>query len=197
MVKEADKAHERCSRISDTQIPDELLGKNMVFNRLSNVSRLFDTTDIKAVGVGVPSSISATPKFLAIGTSLSNIALFENNAKGFKVLQLSDCPDFGEVTCCNISRDNKYLLCGFSNGFISLWDLTYSTPIKTLPSSLNSPITKLLFWKNTYEEFISSDLDGNVFLYSIEKYVWVSVKNKRLVNRVNGVTYHDVRAGRN
>lgn len=109
------------------------------------------------MGVGVPSSISATSKYLAIGTSLSNIAVFENNSKGFKVLK-QDTLNFGEVTACCLSRDNKYLVCGYGNGFVSLWDLTYSMLIKTVPSEINAPITKVVFWKNTYEEFITCDL---------------------------------------
>jgi hypothetical protein len=59
----------------------------MSYVPLTNVSKLFDTTDRKAKGVGVPVCISSTnSRFLAIGTSLSNVALFEVGVKDYKIL---------------------------------------------------------------------------------------------------------------
>ena len=47
----------------------------MVYAVLKNVSQLFDIAEIK--GVGVATCISSTgSRFLAIGTSLGNVALF-------------------------------------------------------------------------------------------------------------------------
>ena len=49
--------------------------KNMVYTSLKNVSKLFNTKEVS--GVGIPTCISGTgSKFLALGTSLGNIALF-------------------------------------------------------------------------------------------------------------------------
>jgi predicted NBD/HSP70 family sugar kinase len=63
------------------------LAMNMTYNTLSNVSKLFDTNDHKVIGIGVPCCLSATSKrFLVIGTSLSNIVLFEVGLKQHKVL---------------------------------------------------------------------------------------------------------------
>jgi hypothetical protein len=86
------------------------------------------------------------------------------------------------------------MVCGFSNGAITLWDLSYFTLTKAISSPTGQTITRILFWSNSYEGFISSDADGNVFLHTIEKYIWVSVRNKRLISRTAGVIYHDIRS---
>jgi hypothetical protein len=57
----------------------------MSFVVLKNVTELFENPEKK--GVGIPTVISATgSKFLAVGTSLGNTALFEVGVKGYKLL---------------------------------------------------------------------------------------------------------------
>lgn len=52
---------------------------------LKNVTKLFDTSEAK--GVGIPNCISGTgSKFLALGTSMGNIALFEIEVDGYRIL---------------------------------------------------------------------------------------------------------------
>lgn len=46
------------------------------------------------------------------------------------------------------------------------------------------------------KEFISSDIQGNVMLYSIEKYVWTSVKSKRLITQSASSVYYDIRGNK-
>ena len=43
-------------------------------------------------------------------------------------------------------------------------------------------------------EFISSDLEGNVMIHTIEKYVWTSLKSKRLVNKLPNNAYYDIKS---
>lgn len=111
-----------------------------------------------------------------------------------KLLQPDETVSYGAAVSLDISRDNKYMVCGFANGALTLWDLNYFSIAKTIPSSSGQPITKVAFCSDTYSEFISTDLEGNVFLHTIEKYIWVSVRNKRLLNRTAGVLYHDIRS---
>jgi len=57
----------------------------MSFTVLKNVTSLFENPETK--GVGIPTAISATgSKFLAVATSLSNIALFEVGVRNHKLL---------------------------------------------------------------------------------------------------------------
>jgi len=57
----------------------------MTYVVLKNVTGLFENPVSK--GVGMPTVISATgSKFLAVGTSMGNIALFEVGVKGYKIL---------------------------------------------------------------------------------------------------------------
>lgn len=76
----------RHTRIADTPLSQELLNQNLQYSTLSTVSRLFDASNTSIVGVGVPCCLSASKKFLAVGTSLSNIALFEVGVRQHKLL---------------------------------------------------------------------------------------------------------------
>lgn len=173
----------------------ELISHNLQYSALSNVSKIFDTANTSIVGIGVPCCLSATSKrFMAVGTSLSNIVLFEVGVRQHKLLHPDETANYGPALSLDISRDSKYMVAGFANGAITVWDLSYFTLAKTIPSASGQPITKVGFCSDAYSEFVSVDLDGNVFLHTVEKYVWVSVRNKRLVNRAAGVLYHDFRA---
>ncbi len=57
----------------------------MSFTVLKNVTALFQSA--QNTDIGIPTVISATgSKFLAVGTSLGNIALFEIGVNGYKLL---------------------------------------------------------------------------------------------------------------
>ena len=61
----------------------------MLYISLENVSKLFDLSVGR--GIGIPTCISATgSRFLAIGTSLGNTVVFENEVKGHKQLNTED-----------------------------------------------------------------------------------------------------------
>ena len=96
----------------------------MSFVVLKNVTELFENPEKK--GVGIPTVISATgSKFLAVGTSLGNTALFEVGVKGYKLLGSAEHRKYGQVTSVSISRDNKYLVTGQEGGMLTVWDLYY------------------------------------------------------------------------
>lgn len=60
----------------------------MTYTPLQTVSAAFDTNIKTARGVAVPNCLySTSSKYLAIGTTLSNIALFEVGVKDFRILK--------------------------------------------------------------------------------------------------------------
>ncbi len=106
------------------QLPTPREVNNMTFIVLKNVTALFENPQSK--GVGIPTVISATgTKFLAVGTSMGNIALFEIGVKGYKILGNPDHKNYGQITTVAISKDNRYLIGGQQKGLLTVWDLSY------------------------------------------------------------------------
>lgn len=70
--------------------------------------------------------------------------------------------------------------------------MAYFTLSKLLPPFSRHPISKILFWKDTFESFVSCDTDNNVYIHYIERYVWVSVRSKRLLGKAN-IAFHDIK----
>ena len=67
----------RARRLSDQPIIPEEEIINMTYVKLKNVTKLF-SDDQSNTNVGIPTSITATGnKYLALGTSMGNIVLFE------------------------------------------------------------------------------------------------------------------------
>ena len=67
------------------ELPTSKEVKNMTFVPLKNVTALFENPENN--GVGIPTVIAATgSKFLAVGTSMGNIAVFQVGVKGYKLL---------------------------------------------------------------------------------------------------------------
>lgn len=99
---------------------------------IKNVSKPFETTN---KFVGLPTSIFATSsKFLAIGTSQSSVVLFEMGVKNYKLLETVNKNKYGSVTSITISKDNLFMVCGYQNGYLTLWDLSTFSLTKTIQS---------------------------------------------------------------
>lgn len=171
----------------------------MTYVHLSLVSSAFDPSNKNAKGVGLPICIHSTSsKYLAIGTTLANIALFEVGSRDYKVLKDTEMKQVivGNPISVVMSEDSKWLVAGFEGGGIGLWDLASLSLVKTVPSIVaGSPtIIKLLFWKGN-TDFLSLDSAGNVILHTIEKYVWTSIRSRRLFS--SAVTpYYDAKVNR-
>lgn len=98
----------------------------MSFVVLKNVTALFENPESN--GVGIPTVISAKGgKYLAVGTSIGNIAVFTVGVKGYKLLGSTEHKKFGQITSIAISNDNKYLVGGQDSGMLTVWDLYYLT----------------------------------------------------------------------
>lgn len=84
----------------------------MIYIPLKNVSELFDISTSQTKGVGVPTCISTSDRFLAIGTSIGNIVIFEIGLS-YKILNSPDQFKYKQVTSVSVSRDNRYLVSGY------------------------------------------------------------------------------------
>jgi WD40 repeat protein len=143
----------------------------MTYVQLSLVTAAFDPHNKAAKGVGLPTCIySTSSKYLAIGTTFSNIALFEVGSRDYKILKDTDKKQTltGNPISIAMSDDSKWLIAGYECGSIGLWDLPSLSLVKTVPTTIpESPtIIKLLFWKGN-TDFLSLDSSGNVLLHTI------------------------------
>ncbi len=81
--------------------------------------------------IGIPTAIAVSEdKFLAVGTSMGNVAIFQIGIKGYKILGSNEQRKYGSVLSLSISRDNKYLVTGHETGLVAVWDLYYFTLVK-------------------------------------------------------------------
>jgi WD40 repeat protein len=100
--------------------------------------------------VGVPTCISTSGnRFLAIGTSIGNVVIFEVGVKDFRTLSRADQNKYGQVTSISVSRDNCYLVTGYETGLVILWDLYNFKLVKTILLHKNR-ILKVLFCGENY-----------------------------------------------
>jgi WD40 repeat protein len=65
---------------------------------------------------------------------------------------LHNSDDFGSVSAISIKRDNSRLLCGYSRGNVSIWNLQSGELIKVM-NELHSPQTTVLHLKVFYTYF--------------------------------------------
>lgn len=168
----------------------------MTYVQLSLVSAAFDPNNKLAKGVGLPTCIFTTSsKYMAIGTSLANIALFEVGSKDYRVLKDTEKKNVlvGNPVSIAMSEDSKWMVVGFEGGGVGLWDLASLSLVKTVPSMMqdSSKIVKVLFWKGN-TDFLSVDMTGNVILHTIEKYVWTSIRSRKLFSSTPSL-YHDAK----
>lgn len=139
----------------------------MVYIILKNVSELFDINNSESKGVGVPTCISTSGnKFLAVGTSIGNVVIFEIGVKGYRILGTPDQNKYGQTTSVSVSRDNRYLVSGYETGLLIVWDLYSFKVVKTIFLQKNR-ILKVLFCSDNYENFVSTDSEGYIYMYTI------------------------------
>lgn len=102
---------------------------------IANVSKPFEVSNRL---VGLPTSIFASSsKFLAIGTSQSSVVLFEMGVKNYRLMETVNKNRYGSTNTIAIAKDNIYMACGYKNGYITIWDLTNFSLVKTIQSETN------------------------------------------------------------
>ena len=120
-------------------------------------------------GGNILTSITANEDVIFTGNNLGIVRVYscekEMEYKSFFLEQIQKEPQAKRaVTCMDVSESISHLVCGYCNGFLSLWDLSKTNCIKFIPKEHKSCIIAVKFIrveKNNFE-FLSSDLDGKV-----------------------------------
>ena len=120
-------------------------------------------------GGNILTSITANEDVIFTGNNLGMVKVYscekEMEYKSFILEQIQKEPQSKRaVTCMDVSESISHLICGYYNGFLSLWDLSKTNCIKFMPKEHNSCVIAVKFIrvdKNNFE-FLSSDLDGVV-----------------------------------
>ena len=120
-------------------------------------------------GGNILTSITANEDVIFTGNNLGIIRVYscekEMEYKSFFLEQIQKEPQSKRaVTCMDVSESISHLVCGYCNGFLSLWDLSKTNCIKFISKEHKSCIIAVKFIrveKNSFE-FLSSDLDGKV-----------------------------------
>ena len=113
-------------------------------------------------------SIAAKDDIIFTGNNMGKIKMYSCE-KGFEYKNLIN-PDIQnskekKVLCMDISDKISYLISGYSNGYISLWDLSNGKCKKLLKEEHNGKCIlaiKFLHVENGIWEFLSSDINGFV-----------------------------------
>ena len=120
-------------------------------------------------GGNILTSITANEDVIFTGNNLGMVKVYscekEMEYKSFCLEQIQKEPQSKRaVTCMDVSESISHLICGYYNGFLSLWDLSKTSCIKFMPKEHKSCVIAVKFIrveKNNFE-FLSSDLDGIV-----------------------------------
>lgn len=81
---------------------------------------------------GLPIMITLTTEYIAIVTSKSNILLYNYKQILIMKIKTNDIPNDIHITAVDLSIDSTYVVAGYSNGQINLWDLKKYDPIITI-----------------------------------------------------------------
>jgi WD40 repeat protein len=136
-------------------------------------------------------AIAAIDDVVVAGNNLGIIKMYSCEKElEFKSYALKEIENFDKrsVVCMDITPDGDYLIAGYSNGFLALWDL-HTTKCKKLVTGVHKNcIVACKFIRNNKKKFelLSSDIDGNVFKVTIEEGFFSTNANSQYLIR------HDV-----
>jgi hypothetical protein len=119
-------------------------------------------------------AITANDDVIVAGNNLGMIKMYSCDKElEYKSYALKEIENFDKrsVVCMDITPDGDYLIAGYSNGFLALWDL-HTTKCKKLVTGVHKNcIVACKFIRNDKKKFeiLSSDVDGNVFKVTIKE----------------------------
>ena len=114
-------------------------------------------------GPGSPTAIAVHPKFIAIGTSKGLVIVFDHFQNVRQVLgNVGETEPDSPCTAIDVSAGGDFLICGFQNGRIVLWDMIKGTSLKAVSDAHESPVVSLRFYKDQKPFVISVDTKGIV-----------------------------------
>jgi WD40 repeat protein len=85
----------------------------------------------------------------------------------------------GEVTSLDII--NEYVISGYASGKLMLWELSSGVILKSIFGVHENPIISVKFYQKGRQHFISSDIDGNIYLIKINKVLFSYTYDKQLL----------------
>ncbi|AWU74188.1 uncharacterized protein C5L36_0A07880 [Pichia kudriavzevii] len=146
--------------------------------KLCKIQEQIDSSYFKAE-YGLPSLVCTSDEYIAIATSECYILLFSYTQILVKTIKTNNIEPSVWVESMAVSVDSTFLLAGYSNGLINLWDLKKPEPIISVrPVTLHElkysgkyfhvghfegvPVRSVSFIGTRHTAFISSDDSGLV-----------------------------------
>lgn len=86
---------------------------------------------------------------------------------------------FGGVTSLDILND--YVISGYETGKLVLWEINSGVIMKNIFGVHENPILSVKFYQKGKQNFISSDIAGNVYLIKINKVLFSYTYDKQLL----------------
>ena len=149
--------------------------KPLQFSQKTTLSSLFFKDG------NIITSITAKGNIIFTGNNIGKIKMYSNKKNSeYKILindEIINSED-KRVLCMDISEDLNYLISGYSNGYIALWNIEKENCIKLLKDEHQRKsilAIKFLQCENGIYEFLSSDINGYVNRITIsESYFFFS-----------------------
>ena len=149
--------------------------KPLQFSQKTTLSSLFFKDG------NIITSIAAKGNIIFTGNNIGKIKMYSNKKNSeYKILindEIINSED-KRVLCMDISEDLNYLISGYSNGYIALWNIEKENCIKLLKDEHQRKsilAIKFLQCENGIYEFLSSDINGYVNRITIsESYFFFS-----------------------
>lgn len=164
--------------------------ESLLHNPLANINSI--CTENK---IGLPSAITTLDnKYLIVGTTLCSVIVFDVG-ENEPVIVKPEKTGYGAIVTIDISKDEIFIACGCESGFIFFINKSSSSISKVIPPEvLNVSISRLMFIGDSYGSLLRSDVEGNIFVYSVEKFIWQTVvESKRLLPAAKNVVYYNIK----
>lgn len=115
-------------------------------------------------------SLGAKRDKIIIGTNIGKISIYSCD-KELEFREVTTTSEIVAVSTLDISDDSNFVLAGFYNGIIALWDISQYKCKKIISGvhTIGVIAIKFLNIENKYYEFLSTDLKGNVYKFVISE----------------------------
>ncbi|XP_054168163.1 vacuolar protein sorting-associated protein 8 homolog [Oppia nitens] len=147
---------------------DVCIGSVMRCSELQQISAQIKSANSERINSGRPTVVTISSIYIAVGTSHGFILLFDLRQIMKLCLRTSD--NFGSVSAMSIKKDNSRLVCGYSRGSVTLWNLQSGELIKVF-NELHTPQTSVLYIKYMSDNNFGalSDSSGSVFMLEFRR----------------------------
>jgi hypothetical protein len=153
--------------------------------RFQRISDQLSSSRLKS-DAGLPSCISVDKALIAIGTSRGLVLLFNEKELMQLVLGGSGVGEHGPVSCVEFSPTSKFLVAGYQDGKLIVWDVGKGRPIKVVSDAHSVPVVHV-FWIDE-RTILSGDTAGIVLLLTISNnIVTYTITKQRLLDTDSAV----------